>query len=134
MLEINNVIEGKSEKILNQVQEHLDNKKPSDPTSPEEMEKVMKVFSSIQMPMDKKREEAEFYKDKNYFEVEIKDKFKTSPEQGQQTFNRLTGSIASRHDDFDFFSEQKTQQSASSGSIPSTNSEIIQDVKQNPNN
>src|SRR5580698_9555123 len=81
LVEISNVLEGKGEKIVNQTKEYLDNKKKANSSNPKDMENVIKVFSSIQLPLDKKREEAKLYENKNYFEVENENKFSGSSEQ-----------------------------------------------------
>jgi len=106
LLETNSILEGDSEKIINQAQEYLDKRKQDSPTSLEDMESLLRLFSSVQEPMNKKREEADFYKDKKYFEVEVKDKFEANAEQGQRVFDQLTGEIANKHNDFKFFENQ----------------------------
>lgn len=124
LLETNNVIKGNSEKIINQTQEYLENNQIN-LTDPKEMESLIKVFGAVQDPLEKKREEADFYKNKNYFEVEVKDKFdKGNSEQGKRVFNQITSPVSS--DDFHFFKKSNPQQK--------TNSEIIQDVKNNSRN
>jgi hypothetical protein len=133
LLETSNVIKGNSEKIINQTQEYLENDQIN-LTDPKEMESLIKVFGVVQDPLEKKREEADFYKDKNYFEVEVKDKFdKGNIKQGEQAFNRLTGSISSN--DFNFFPQSTSSASGTSLGVHPTNpSEVVQEVKTNPQN
>lgn len=141
LVETNNVIEGNGEKIVEQSKKYLNSKQKTNPTSLENMGDVIEVFSSIQVPLEKKREEADFYKDKNYFGVEVKDKFnKGNSEQGKQVFDRVAGSVASRHNEFDFFSEQKNRRGIQSVSSqqsinhPTNPSEVVREVKTNPQN
>jgi len=109
-------------KLLNK-REWVENENKNNPiNSPRDMEGLLDLFGSVQKPMDNQREQANFYKDKNYFEVEIKDKFGGgSSEQGQQTFDRLTGEIANKHNEFNFFENQQ-QSRISNNSQPPTNS------------
>jgi len=119
LLEVNNVIEGSSEKVFEQTKERLDNKYKNDLPS---WEGVMKVFGSIQNPLDEKRDQEELYRSKNYFEVENESKVEGVKEKGEQIYNQLTGSISSSN--FHFFKNDNPQQRS--------NSEIIQDIKNNP--
>lgn len=129
LVETNNVIEGKSDKIVSQTQEYLDGN-PIDLTDPNEVGSLIKVFSSVQGPMDEKREQARLYEGKNYFQVEVENKFDGgNTQQGEQVFNQLAGSVAGHHKDFSFFSQQGQR---SNNSQQRTNFEIIQDVKINP--
>src|SRR4051794_36605767 len=59
LLEINNVIEGNDEKIINQTKDYLDNKEKTNPIDPWNM---LKVFNAFQEPLDKNREQAESLK------------------------------------------------------------------------
>jgi hypothetical protein len=131
LLEIDNVLVGNSEKIVEQARRYVEivqDERKNQPINLKDAESALELFSSIQKPMNDKMEQAELYRDKNYFEVEIKDKFDGgSSEQGQQAFDRLTGSVS--NDNFHFF-RQKGQ---SIDPQQRTNTEIIQDVKNNPN-
>jgi len=125
LLETNNVIEGNDEKIIKQTQENLDSKK--DDANFQSMDNVMKVFSAIQKPLDEKREQGKSFEGKSHTEINVGSKFGGSVESGQRTFDQITSTISSSSRDFHFFSQQNNLQNR-------TNSEIIQDVRQNPRN
>ena len=136
LLEIVNVIEGNSEKIVNQTQKYIDRKQVDNPTNPEDMEKLMRIFSSIQKPMDDKREQAKFYEGKNYFEIEYEKKFKKgSIKQGERAFNQLTETASNFHNNFNFYqtSSSGDDDDSPSSTLPNFD-EIIQDIKTNPQN
>lgn len=101
LVEVNNVIEGSSEKVFEQTKKRLDDKYKNNPPS---WESIMKVFSSVQNPLDKKRDQEESYKNKNYFEVRNENRIEGVKEKGEQVYNQLTGLISS--DDFNFYSSQ----------------------------
>jgi hypothetical protein len=127
LLEINNVLGGNNEKIVNQTQEYLDSEK-NQPTTIRDAERALELFNSVHGPINDKEKQAELYKDKNYFEVEFENKFEGgNSQQGEQAFNQLAGSVADRHKDFNFY--QKTQQIH-----PTIPSEVVQEVKTSPQN
>src|SRR5207244_9412069 len=89
LLEINNVLEGNSEKIVNQTQEYLDSEK-NKPTSIRDAERALELFNSVHGPINDKEKQAELYKDKNYFEVEFEKKVDGgNSQQGGQTYSEL---------------------------------------------
>lgn len=130
LVETSNVMEGNGEKIVEQTKKYLDSKPKSNPTSLEDMKDVIDVFSSIQVPLEKKRGEADFYKDKNYFGVKVESKFdKGSSERGEQVYSQLAGSIS--NDDFSFY-PQVSGGSTSLDNHPTNLNEVVQAVKANP--
>jgi len=134
LLEINNVIEGEDEKIINQTKDYLDNKEKTNPTSPWDM---LKVFNAFQGPLDKNREQAELLKDKTHRDMKTESKFNSNTEKGQETFGQLTGSVANRHSDFHFY-PQTTSSASDYVSLnsphPTNPSEVVQEVKKSPQN
>ncbi|CAI2196567.1 17664_t:CDS:2 [Funneliformis geosporum] len=106
-----------SEKIVNQTKEYLESKKKSDSVNSENMSDVINLFTSIQRPLESKREQAKLYEGKNYFGVEFKNKFKGDIQQGEQVFNQINSSIS--NNDFRFYEQNNPQQI--------TNPQIIQD-------
>jgi hypothetical protein len=124
LLETNNVLEGNGEKIVNQTRDYLESEKDR-PTTIQDAEKAIELFESIQSPINDKEKTAELYKDKNYFEVEFENKFNGgSVQQGEQMFNQLISDVYGNS--FCFYKQNNPQRRS--------NSEIIQDVKTNPQN
>jgi hypothetical protein len=122
LLETNNVIEGNDEKIIKQTQENLESKK-NDPNF-QSMDNVIKVFGSIQKPLEEKREQGKLFEGKFHGEVKVESRFGSGNiERGQEAFSQLTRTVSSSSGDFNFFSLNNR-----------TNSEIIQDIRQNPRN
>ena len=126
LIEIKDVLEGNSERIIQQTQEYLDNKDGGKvhPTNPQD---TLTLFSAIQAPLNKNREQAKSYEGKTYRDVEITNKFSGSVEQGGEVFNQIAGA-ASRSGDFHFYSRQLSTNNPQQR----TNFEIIQDIRQNP--
>jgi len=128
----NEILEGRGEKIMEDVKNR---KETTDINAPDYAERLNSVFAGAQPHLVKGREREKSLKDKKGNEVEITNRFGGSSEQGEKIFNQISQTVPN-HDDFHFF-KQKVQQSASSGGIlpgNPTNSEIIQDVKNNPQN
>lgn len=123
LLEIENVIEGKSEKILEQTEEYLSERKKANPINPNEM---LEIFGAIQGPLNKNRTKAEILKSKTHVEVENENKLKGNWKEGKKAFNQFTNEVSSHHGGFSFYQKRNSQQQ--------TNSEIIQDVKNNSRN
>jgi len=73
LLEIENVIEGKSKKILEQTEEYLSEKKKVKPINPNEM---IEIFGATQGSLNKSRAEAEALKSKTHVEVENRNKLR----------------------------------------------------------
>jgi hypothetical protein len=128
LVEIKNVLEGNSERIIQQTQEYLDDKDKgkTNPTNPQD---TLSLFGLIQKPLNKNREDAKSYEGRNYQDVEITNKFGGSVEQGKEAFNRITGTNSSSGG-FHFY----PQQGQLNNPQQRTNSEIIQDIRQNPRN
>jgi hypothetical protein len=126
LLEIENVVEGKSEKILGQTEEYLNEKKKVNPINPNEM---IEIFGAIQGPLNKNRAKAEVLETKTHVEVENENKLKGNWKEGEKAFNQLAGEVSSHHDDFSFY-----QGVYHNNSQQRSNSEIIQEVKNNPQN
>lgn len=126
LLEIENVIEGKSEKILGQTEEYLNEKKKVNPINPNEM---IEIFGAIQGPLNKNRAKAEALRTKTHVEVENENKLKGNWKEGKKAFNQLAGEVSSHHDDFSFY-----QGGYHNNPQQYSNSQIIQEVKNNPQN
>jgi len=134
LIEIKNVLEGNSERIVRQTQEYLDNKDrgKTHPTNPED---TLALFGLIQKPLNENREREKFYKGKTDRDVEIQNKFNANVDQGRETFDRI--SQTSNRSGFHFYSSRGEQSADSLGSQfgnPQllSNSQIIQDIKRNP--
>jgi len=131
----NEILEGHGEKIMEDVKNR---KETTDINAPDYAERLNSVFAGAQTYLVKGREQEKLLKGKKGNEVEVANKFSGSSEQGRKIFNQISQTV-SGHDDFHFF-KQKDQQSASSNNTPLgnpqqwTNSQIIQDVKNNSQN
>ena len=87
----NKVLEGRGEK--------LSREKPFlTRSAEEELEKELKIFTSIQIPRQKERE--------TQILLESKSKFKVSVEQGKEVFEQIAKSVTNKHDEFNFFSRE----------------------------
>jgi DNA modification methylase len=123
----NEIFEGRSEKIRKEIENR---KRDIEIESPEYLEKLSQMFADTQPTTHREMEIEKSLRGKTGRDIEIESKFSGSVEQGQEAFKRIADSISGSHQDFRF-KEQKGQQS-----IPQwrTNSEIIQDIRQNPRN
>jgi len=151
LVEIDNVLEGNSEKIIQQTQEYLDNKDKGN-LYPTNRQDTLALFGAIQSPMRKERERARNYEGKTYRDIEV-EKFDASSNQGKEAFGRIARTVVNKHKDFYFYPQLKEQQktqpqsnwwqdyrgqvSGSSSQLDNpqqrTNSEIIQDVIKHKN-
>jgi hypothetical protein len=145
----NEVLEGRGEKL----QEDIENMKEElDSNSPEYMEQMSKIFVNIQAPMREEAEVEKSLKGKTYKDIEIGKKFGGDSGLGEKTFGQLIEEVS--NNDFKFFpqktrnpnynpltddpSEEFLSSSSAAGSFINpqqpTNSQITQDVKNNPQN
>lgn len=107
LIEIKNVLEGNSEKVIQQTKEYLDSKDEGNayPTNPQD---TLTLFGLIQKPLNKERERAKSYEGKSYSDVEITNRFSGDVKKGEQTFGRISGST-SDYDSFHLYSQQSGQ-------------------------
>jgi len=121
LFEVNEVLEDRGEKIIKENEARIKNVKF-------EPKGVIGLFSALQEPMNRAREERENYEGKNWNELGNENRFDVSDEQGekgQEAFNKIFQEIAPKQGDFNFYQQDPQQRS---------NSEIIQDVKNNLQN
>ena len=125
LFEINEVLEGRGDKL----EKDIENRKwEIDPNSREYEEAVNKVFTKIQSPLSKEREEYENLKGKNHTDVKFENNFNDSGKRSKEAFEKIAG----QHDYKGFnFLPQKDQEDDPQRR---SNSEIIQDVKNYPQN
>ncbi len=119
LFEINEVLEDRGEKILEEKEAKIKDVK-FDPKD------AVGLFRDLQNPLNKNREERENYKGKNWNELGDENRFNISDEQGErgrEAFQQIHREIAPKQGSFSFYPPQQR-----------TNSEIIQDVKNNPQN
>lgn len=127
---INEVLEGRGEKIRKEVE----NRRPLvDSNSPEYMEQVKNLFAYTQITSREEIKAEKSLAGKTHKDIEIESKFGGgSTEQGEKAFKQIAGTVATSHDTgFHFFPQQGQQ---SNNPQQRTNSEIIQDIRQNPRN
>jgi len=113
-----------AERTTKEAREHVEKM-----SSEEFNRKINEAFASFQTPLQKERKEADSLEGKSYKDIEITNKFSGSAEQGQEAFSRIAGTV-SGHDEFRFYSPHRQ----SDNPQQKTNSEIIQDIRQNPRN
>src|ERR1043165_586605 len=116
LFEINEVLEDRGEKIVKEKEERIKNTKL-------EMKDVVELFRDLQNPLNKNREERENYESKGWNELGNENRFEGSGEKGQETFKEISREITPRQDSFSFYPLQQR-----------SNSEIIQDIKDNRQN
>jgi hypothetical protein len=122
-------MEGRGEKIL----EDLRNKQIVDSTSPEFMEQMQRLFVYSHAKSKEVEEREKSLEGKTHKDIEIESKFGSGiTEQGEEVFRRIASDISTSHGRGFHFFPQKGQQS----NIPQhrANSEIIQNIRQNPRN
>jgi len=124
LIEINNILEGDSDKVVNQTQEYLDSRAKTNQNNPQDL---IKVFGAIQGPLNRNREQAELLKDKTHKDIEVANKFGGSIEQGRQAFDGISRST-SNYDEFNLYRSNYANYQQR------PNFEIVQDVKNNPQN
>lgn len=146
LIEINNILEGNDEKIVRESVERNKNVE----IDPKEM---VGIFAGFQNPLNKNRWQRKELEGKKWNEIPEEDRLKGDVDLGRQEFERIKRSISISHENFRlrYFGEKRpTRQESSMGGIESssspagssiqnnsqqwTNSEIIQDVKDNPQN
>src|SRR6266511_3668792 len=122
---INEILQGKGEKIRRDVE----NEQPSvDSNSPEYMEQMKNTFAGFHSAAKKQADIEESLEGKTHRDIEIESRFSGGNiERGKQIFQQIASAVSSSHDTGFHFFPQKGQQQK-------TNSEIIQDIRQNPQN
>lgn len=134
LIEINNSLDGNGERIIDQTKEYLENKEKNKSV---DLWQWLNVFNYIQNPLDKNREQAKLLENKSWNEVKIENKFNSSAEQGEQTYNQISRMVSSSHDNFHFYPQQLSSSGDSvilsgSSSFPNELEKIVQDLKINP--
>jgi hypothetical protein len=103
LLEFNEILEGRGEKIMKEV---MNRKETVDVDAPNYAERLNNLFSGVQEPLKKGREREELFKDKKGNEINIESKFGSGNiEQGEQAFNRISQTVSNRND-FSFFKQK----------------------------
>lgn len=124
LFEINEILEGRGEKIFNQTKELIKGQdiKPQD---------ALWLAGASQKHLSRSDERKNALKGKVWNELKNESKFGSgSNDQGEQAFGRIAGTVADKHKDFRFYPQEGRLNSPQQR----TNSEIIQDVKNNPQN
>ena len=123
---LNEIFEGNYEKIRHDI---VNRKKEIEIDSPEYLERMQRMFSdSLNSTRKEIKTEKSLEGERDW---EIRSSFGGgSMKQGEQAFGRITKNVADSHQNFHF----KDQRGYQTSSGLRTNSEIVQDVKQNPRN
>lgn len=128
LFEVNEVLEGRGENIVNQTRELIKDRELT-------TDEALGFFGKLQKPLNKNRERGNLLEGKNWDEAENRNEIGGDFEQGKKTFGQISQGFSSRHAEFDLFSEQKKLRGIQSNNPQQrSNSEIIQDIKNNPQN
>jgi len=100
LFEINEVLEGRGEKIVSQTKELIKGKE----LNPNE---ALNFFGQLQNPLNKNRDRGSLLEGKSWNEAENKDKISGNFEKGEKTLSQIFQNFTPKHDSFDLFSEQK---------------------------
>jgi len=124
----NEVMDGNTEKVRKDMENR---KREIEIDSPEYLEQMNKLFGNIQIPMDDERETHKNLEGKTHLDMRVGNKFGGgNAEQGEQTFQQIASAVSTSHSSgFHFYPQQQ-----SSNPQHRTNSEIIQDIRQNSRN
>jgi hypothetical protein len=96
LFEINEILEGRGEKIVEQTRELIEGAE-IDPRD------LVKVVGVLQKPLNDNRERGKSLEGKTYRDIEIESKFNGDAKQGDIAFNQMAWDF--NHDYFDFFPE-----------------------------
>jgi hypothetical protein len=115
LFEVNEVLEGRGEEFAELTKQKFDDGKEVDSKD------LLGMFGSIQQPLNRVREQGKSLEGKVDKEADV-ERFDANLEQGEKSFKKIAGGVSSRHT----YQKSNFQQR--------TNSEIVQDVVQNPSN
>jgi len=126
---INELLEGRGEKI----QRDVENEVPTvDTTSPEYMEQMKSLFAHAHVAAKSEKEAEKSLEGKTHRDIEIGSRFGGNVEEGKEAFARISRAVSGSHDaGFNFFPQQGQK---SNNPRSRTNSEVIRDVRQNSRN
>jgi len=82
LFEINEILEGRGEKIVEQTRELIKDVKV-DPRD------LVKVVGALQGPLNDNREQKKLLEGKTHRDIEIESKFSSNTAQGDRTFNQI---------------------------------------------
>lgn len=125
LFEINEVLEGRGDSIVNQTRELIKDQE----LNPQE---AVGLFGDLQNPLNRNRDLKQGRKGKKWNEAGNEGRIEGDFDQGQEVFNQISQSVSS-HDNFDLFSEQKKRRGIQSNDFQHQ-FEIVQNVKNNPQN
>jgi hypothetical protein len=117
---------------IEKVRKDMENRKREiEIDSPKYLEQMSKLFANIQVPMYGEREAQKNLEGKTHLDMGFGNRFGSgNTEQGEQVFQQIADTVSTSYGGFHFY-PQKGQQSSFQHR---TNSEIIQDIRQNPRN
>jgi hypothetical protein len=122
LFEINEVLGGKGERFIKQIESKLDNSRNATPAD------TLKVFSAFQTPINRNREQGKLLEGKSHKDMKIESNYDDADdERGEEIFGQINQEIVRKKDNFNFYPHENQNQT-------NNNSEIIQDVKNNPQN
>ena len=127
LFEVNEVLKGKGERFFQEVRKEC--REHVEKMSNEEFSRKMNAaFVAYNPQLNKEREIASSLEGQTYKDVKSEKRFGGDDEKdkGERTFELIANNVAGKHDKFDYYQKQSSQQRS--------NSEIIQDVKNSPRN
>lgn len=123
----NEIFDGNYEKIRAEI---INRKRDIEIDDPRYLERLSQMFADTQSTTHREMEIEKSLRGKTDRDIGIENKFSGNVEQGEEAFKRIAASVDGKHQDF-YFKEQKGQRPTPQ---QRTNSEIIQDIRQNPRN
>jgi hypothetical protein len=97
---INEILEGRGEKIMEDV---INRKERTDVNAPDYAERLNNLFSSAQIPLMEGRKQEKELKGKRGNEVDVNKRFsRGSKDKGEKAFKQIAGSVGGKHGDFHF--------------------------------
>jgi hypothetical protein len=98
---------------------------------------VLEVFRSYHVPINKNREQGQLLEGKTHKDVKVESSYDDADdEKGEEVFGKIYQEIVHKKDNFNFFPQVASSSSSgtSLGVHPTNLNEVVQDVKNNPQN
>jgi len=125
LYEINEVLEGRGEKIVSQTRELV---RDTEPTPKE----ALGMFGQLNHLLNKGRERAEVLEGKKWNDKLVnEERINGNPDRGKEILKQICQEVAPRHGDFDLYSEQKKVRGVSDTTQPTEYNRqgLIEDIK-----
>ncbi|MCE8162781.1 MAG: hypothetical protein I3273_01570 [Candidatus Moeniiplasma glomeromycotorum] len=124
LFEINEILEGKGEKFVEQTRELINDGKEINPKD------MLKVFGALQEPLNKNREEGKLLEGKTDKDIKIESRFSADAEEGEKTFQQISKEVSSDHDNFDYFFQSEQEMEEVDNNFQQARRNMIDNIKQ----